>query len=189
MNTQILAIVGMPGSGKSTAVDFVKSHAIPSVYFGGIILSAMQKAGLPITPENEKQFRENIRKQHGNDFVIKKVIEEINHLIASGQHRIILDGLYTWTEYKTLKHAFPTEVTLIAFVPPKHLRHQRVAERPDRPLTQAQINTRDYSEIENLEKGGPIAIADYYIINDGPISATHEKLKSILHTINFLPRE
>ena len=27
--------------------------------------------------------------------------------------------------------------------------------------------SRDYSEIENIEKGGPIGIADHYILNNG----------------------
>ena len=29
--------------------------------------------------------------------------------------------------------------------------------------------SRDYSEIENIEKGGPIGIADHYILNNGTI--------------------
>ena len=32
-------------------------------------------------------------------------------------------------------------------------------------MTLAEINDRDFNEIEVLEKGGPIAIADYFIVN------------------------
>lgn len=39
---------------------------------------------------------------------------------------------------------------------------------------------RDYTEIKNIEKGGPIAIADHYIINDETLDVLHEKIDSIL---------
>jgi hypothetical protein len=38
--------------------------------------------------------------------------------------------------------------------------------RPVRPLTPFESHSRDFAEIENLNKGGPIAIADYLIKND-----------------------
>ena len=37
-DVKILAIVGMCGSGKSTAIDYLTEHGIPKVYFGGVIL-------------------------------------------------------------------------------------------------------------------------------------------------------
>ena len=38
----------------------------------------------------------------------------------------------------------------------------------------------DISEIENLYKGGPIAFADYYILNNGTKEEVIERLKEIL---------
>jgi dephospho-CoA kinase len=106
-------------------------------------------------------------------------------LIESGQHRIIFDGLYTWSEYRILKHEFPGEITVVALTPNKHLRHQRLAHRPERPFTASEANERDWSEIENLEKGGPIAIADYFLQNNGSIEDLHSELDVILKEIKF----
>jgi dephospho-CoA kinase len=39
--------------------------------------------------------------------------------------------------------------------------------RPERPLTFQEAQERDITEIENVEKGGPIAFADYALLNDG----------------------
>jgi dephospho-CoA kinase len=39
--------------------------------------------------------------------------------------------------------------------------------RPERPLTFQEAQERDITEIENAEKGGPIAFADYALLNDG----------------------
>ena len=42
---------------------------------------------------------------------------------------------------------------------------------------------RDLSEIENLFKGGPIAYADYYILNNGTKEEAIERLKKILEEV------
>jgi hypothetical protein len=44
---------------------------------------------------------------------------------------------------------------------------------------------RDWSEIENLEKGGPIAIADYFIINDGSLEQLHQRIDAATHDAHF----
>lgn len=84
-----------------------------------------------------------------------------------------------------MKHAFPGELSLIAVVAPKKLRHHRLASRPERPFTDAEANTRDWTEIENLEKGGPIAIADHYMMNDGDLEKLHAQIDAELRSINF----
>lgn len=185
-DVKILAIVGMCGSGKSTAIDYLTERKIPKIYFGGVILKGLQELGLEITPENEKKYREEIREKEGKDFVVQRVVKEAKNLIEAGQKRIVLDGLYSWTEYKILRQEFPTEMTVIAITVPKALRRKRIAERPVRPLTAQEAADRDKAEIENLEKGGPIAIADYYVDNSGTIKEFHEKFDAICKEIGFL---
>ena len=185
-DVKILAIVGMCGSGKSTAIDYLTERKIPKIYFGGVILKGLQELGLEITPENEKKYREEIREKEGKDFVVQRVVKEAKNLIEAGQKRIVLDGLYSWTEYKILRQEFPTEMTVIAIVVPKALRRKRIAERPVRPLTAQEAADRDKAEIENLEKGGPIAIADYYVDNSGTIKEFHEKFGALCKEIGFL---
>lgn len=185
-NVKIVAFVGLPGAGKSSAVDYVTDKKYPKVYFGGIVLEEMTKAGLEHTQENERPFRENLRKREGKDFVVNRIIEQIQGLIGAGQDRIVADGLYTWTEYKALKTAFPGELTTVAVVAPRHIRHRRLAIRPIRPLTAEEATKRDWAEIENLEKGGPIAIADHYIINDASLEKLHQQIDTILNDIKFI---
>lgn len=186
-NVKILAIVGMSGSGKSVAVDYLTEKGYPKVYFGGMIYKEMEKRGIERTPdgESEKRFREEIRETEGKDWVVRQVIAETKDLIAAGQKRIVLDGVYSWTEYKTLKREFPTNLTFIAIVTDKKLRYARVAKRPDRPFDTTAIRERDRSEIENLEKGGPIAAADYYILNNGTVEESTARLAEILKEIEF----
>lgn len=183
---KILAIVGLTGSGKSEAVNYITEKGIPKVYFGGVVLNAMKESGIEWTEANEKKFREDIRTQEGKDFVVNRIVKEIHDLIDAGQRRIVADGLYTWTEYKILKHEFPGELTVAAVVAPKTLRHHRLTNRPIRPLTVEEANSRDWAEIENLEKGGPIAIADRYLTNEGSLDTLHKQIDQLLEETHFL---
>jgi dephospho-CoA kinase len=184
-NLKILTFVGLAGSGKSTAVEYFTEKSFPKVYFGGVILQAMEDAGIERTADSEQKFREEIREKNGKDFVANKIVEQIENLANSGQHRIIADGLYTWTEYQILKRAFPGELEVVAIVSPRHLRYHRLSERAVRPFTATEAHDRDITEIEHLEKGGPIAIADHYVINDGPMEELHEKLDALADELGF----
>lgn len=184
---KILAIVGMSGSGKSVVVDYLTEKGYPKVYFGGMIYKEMNRRGIERTAdgESEKRFREMIRETEGKDWVVKQVIDETKNLIKAGQKRIVLDGLYSWTEYKALKREFPGQLTVLAVVVPKALRHFRVGKRPERPFNTKEIQERDRSEIENLEKGGPIAMADFYVLNDDTVAKLHDDVDKILKRIEF----
>lgn len=185
-NTKIIGFVGLAGSGKTTAVQYVSDKGFPKLYFGGVIYDAMRQAGIDITPDSQAEFREQIRKEEGDDFVVKRMISQAQDLINSGQRKIIADGIYSWTEYKTMKQAFPGELIIVAIVAKKQLRHHRLSLRPERPFTATQATERDWREIERLEKGGPIAMADYYIDNDGTVDDLHEKIDRVLNEIEFL---
>ncbi len=184
-NVKIIAFVGLTGSGKSAAVDYVVKKGHPKVYFGGVVLDAMTAAGLDHTEANEQSFREELRVREGKDFVVNRIIKQINDLIAAGQRRIVADGIYSWTEYKTIKRAFPGELTVVAVVAPKHIRHHRLSIRPIRPLTETEANQRDWAEIENLEKGGPIAIADHFVSNAGNRENLDLQINQVLEDISF----
>ena len=95
---------------------------------------------------------------------------------------MVLDGLYSWYEYTYLIERFP-ELKLICVVTDKEIRYQRVSERPDRPFDRDSIVYRDLSEIENLYKGGPIAYADYYILNNGTKEESIKRLEEILKEV------
>ena len=186
-NVKILAIVGMSGSGKSVIVDHLTDRGYPRVYFGGMIYKEMEKRGIERTEdgESEKRFREEIRETEGKDWVVKQVISEVKDLVRAGQKRIILDGVYSWTEYKTLKHDFPGKIQFLAVVVDKKLRYKRVARRIERAFGPAAIRERDRSEIENLEKGGPIVAADYYVLNNGTKEELKKDVDEILKKMEF----
>ena len=179
-NIKLLGIVGMPGAGKTEIVDYIVSQGWPRIYFGGIMYDEMTKAGVEITPESQQIFREQLREREGKDFIARRALEYIGNLIDAGQKNIVIDGIYSWPEYKAVKQAY-RELELVAVVAPRRVRHHRLANRPERPFTKEEAMHRDYTEIENIEKGGPIAIADHYIVNTGSLDDLHHKIDDIMN--------
>ena len=59
---KIIAIVGMSGAGKSVAVDYITRRGVPKVHFGNMIYREMEKRGIPITPDSQREFRESFAK-------------------------------------------------------------------------------------------------------------------------------
>ena len=76
------------------------------------------------------------------------------------------------------------DLKLISIVVDKDIRYERVNVREDRPFDREAIIYRDLSEIENLYKGGPIAYADYYILNNSDKEAVINRIKDILKKEN-----
>jgi dephospho-CoA kinase len=185
-NVKILAFVGLAGSGKTTAAEYMTNKGYPKVNFDNVVSETMRDRNIEDTAENEKIFREELRASQSDDFVVKIISSQIHNLINSGQHRIIVDGLYSWTEYKALKHEFSGELTVVAIVAPKRVRHRRLTMRPVRPLSQYEADQRDWSDIGDLEKGGPIAIADHFIVNDDNTEKLHSQVEDILKEIEFI---
>lgn len=171
----------MPGAGKSMCVEHLKSKGFESVYFGGITVDEVKSRGLELNPENEKIVREDLRLQYGNDIYAKRMIEKINKI--DSQKPVVVDGLYSWTEYKLFKQLYNSNAIIIAIVAPRSLRHKRLKSRPNRPLTDDEASKREYAEIEKLEKGGPIANADFYINNDSGINSLNKSLDDLLQTL------
>jgi hypothetical protein len=52
-------------------------------------------------------------------------------------------------------------------------------------MTAQQIDERDYDEIETLNKGGVIAIADYYLFDNGSLEQLHIQIDDLLRELEF----
>jgi dephospho-CoA kinase len=178
---KVITFVGMPGAGKSTCVDYLKEKGLPSVYFGGITIDEIKERGLDVNPENEKNVREDIRKQEGMGAYAVRTAPQVKKLFNQGNQYVVADGLYSWSEYKIFKEEFGDDAIIIAIAAAREQRHERLANRPIRPMTDEEVTNREYAEIENIEKGGPIANADYTIVNDGAPEELIDKLCGVLN--------
>ena len=59
----------------------------------------------------------------------------------------------------------------------------RLAGRNIRPLTSKEAADRDKTEIENINKGGPIAVADFTVINESSLTKLKEQTQRIIERL------
>lgn len=164
-SARALALVGMPGAGKTLCAQHLKARGFYQFRFGGIVTDEVVRRGWSLTPDNERIVREELRDKEGMDVMAKRALPLLKTALET-HPCIVIDGLYSWSEFKTLSRDLDAELIIIAIFSPRALRYQRLTTRVERPLTLEEARERDYREIEMLEKGGPIAIADYTLVND-----------------------
>ena len=170
----IIAIVGMTGSGKSTAAECLIDRGWRHIRFGQVTIDRLKEAGREINPENEKETREQLRRDHGMGAFALLSLPAIEEGLERGH--VVIDGLYSWSEHKILKEAYGDRIHVVAVVSSPKIRYSRLQNRVHdarkdpqfrmRPLSEDEARRRDHAEIENIEKGGPIAMADFTVVNE-----------------------
>ncbi|MBZ0287716.1 MAG: AAA family ATPase, partial [Anaerolineae bacterium] len=140
-----LALVGMPGAGKTLCAKHLEAQGYFQFRFGGIVVDEVVRRGWAIAPENERIVREELRRNEGMDVMAKRALPHLKAALDT-HPCIVIDGLYSFSEYKTLHTAFGGEMAVVAIISSRALRYRRLAERVERPLTPQEAETRDYAE-------------------------------------------
>jgi len=185
LTNKIVFIVGMSGAGKSMVSDELVKKDFVFLRLGQIVLDDIKNNGLELNEANEKKIRESYRKKYGMGAFAVYNIPKFDELLK--RSNVVGDGLYSWSEYKILKERYGNSMYVVAVYTPPKLRYKRLENRSIandqkqrfRSFTKEEAQLRDYAEVENIEKGGPIAMADFTIINTGTI----DKLKSAVEDI------
>ena len=175
---KLVSIVGMTGSGKSEVSRAFEKNGFIKVRFGDVTDEEIRKRGLELNEENERFVRELLRKQHGMSAYAKLNLPRINAALKHSD--VVVDGLYSWEEYTFLKTHYGEDFYVVAIWSSPRTRYVRLAKRLIRRLTLEESASRDMAEIENINKGGPISMADFTIINESSLDNLKKQTKKII---------
>jgi len=178
---KVVAIVGMAGAGKSEVARVFEKNGFRKVRFGDITEEEMEKRGLVPNEENERYVREQLRKEHGMAAYAKLNLPRIEASLKSSD--VVVDGLYSWEEYTLLKECYGEKLSTVAVWASPATRHGRLGNRAKRPLTAEEAASRDKAEIENTNKGGPIAMADFTIVNEASLEELEREAERVIATL------
>jgi len=180
---KVVAIVGMAGAGKSEVARMFEEHGFEKVRFGDVTDEELKNRGLEPNEENERYIRQQLRKEHGMAAYAKLNLPKIDSSLKSSN--VVVDGLYSWEEYILLKEYYGEQFTTVAVWASAATRHGRLTDRKERPLTLEEAASRDKSEIENSNKGGPIAMADFTIINETSLEEMKKETERVLSALKW----
>jgi len=175
---KVVSIVGMTGAGKSEVAQLFEENGFTKIRFGDVTDKEIAKRGWELNEESERYVRELLRQEQGMAAYAKLNLAAIDSALKYGD--VVIDGLYSWEEYTFLKDYYGEDFYVVAVWASPKTRYARLSGRPDRRLTVEEAASRDRTEIENIDKGGPIAMADFTIINKSSLDDLRKEADRII---------
>lgn len=173
----IIAITGMPGSGKSTAADILKRKGFKVVELSDFIKREMRRQGIDITAKSIEHFAMTMRKRVGMDMTAKLAIRDI----AKTRGNIAVSGVRDIEEVQYMRSKLKKEVPVVALVAPQRLRHARIRAR-GRPSDVKSFKEFKWRDNENMKLGigKVIHSADILVSNSGTRRQLSDNLARVL---------
>lgn len=178
---KVVSIVGMAGAGKSEVARLFEKKGFISIRFGALTDEEIANRGLKLNENNERLIRELLRKKHGMSAYARLNLPRIESALKCSN--VVIDGLYSWEEYIFLKDYYSDNFNVVAVWASPITRYNRLASRANRRLTLEEAASRDRAEIENINKGGPIAMADFTIINECSLADLEMEAGKVIATL------
>jgi len=175
---KVVSIVGMAGAGKTEVARTFEQNGFVRIRFGDVTDEEIKKRGLVRSEKNERLIRELLRQEHGMSAYARLNLPRIDSALK--QSDVVIDGLYSWEEYIFLKSRYGENFYIVAVWASPGTRYARLSCRASRKLTPEEAATRDRAEIENTNKGGPIAVADFTISNESSVANLRKETERII---------
>jgi dephospho-CoA kinase len=177
----IIAFVGMPGSGKSLAIETLKKESIPVIHLRPVIEEECKKRGLPINNRTLREVATDLRNKYGRDIVVQRALPKIDEAYKKGH--VALDSLKSPEEINLLRKR-GYGVALIAVHASPATRFDRIRHRGEKwdPQELKEFNWRDQMEL-NWGLGNLIAQADTMLVNEFSPDALVSAVQNLLSTI------
>ncbi|MBN1785323.1 MAG: flagellar hook-basal body complex protein FliE [Candidatus Bathyarchaeota archaeon] len=176
----IVAVAGMPGSGKAAFRRVLTKMCYHTVTMGDVIREEAKIRNLEPTPENLGTLMLNLRAADGPAAIAKRCIPKLE----KATERIVgVDGIRSLPEVNLFKTHFPKFVLVALHASPK-TRYQRLfrRKRSDDPQDWETFMERDLREL-GVGMGDVIATADHMIVNEGTFTKLNTRIKQVLKEI------
>lgn len=170
-----IAFTGLPGAGKTEAVNIAKEMGIKVVSMGDEVRNETLARGLELNDRNVGRIANEMREKHGKDIWAKKCLKKIE---KNGV--VVIDGIRNIEEVETFRNSIKNFI-LVAIHASPSTRYERLIKR------QREDDSKKIEDLKEREKrelewgiGNVIAMADIVVVNEGSLEEFREKIKDIL---------
>ncbi len=181
----IIGITGTDGAGKGEVVEYlVKRHDFIHCSARDLLTAEVKQRGLEASRDNLRLVANDLRRQHGHDFIVKTALKKI---AADGIAKAVIESIRTTAEAETLKS---NGGILVAVDADLKLRYERIKKRR---LDSDHISLAEFKRQEALEMNDPdpngmqkvvvMKIADHTIMNNSSYFALHEATERVLRQL------
>ena len=126
--SQVLAVCGMPGSGKGEFAQVFMDAGIPVRSMGDMVREEVARRDLEVVPEVFGQVASDLRREFGEDVLAVRLTAAVDELLK--EHPLVLiDGLRGTAEYAVFKSTWGEIFQSVAIHTDKELRFARMMAR------------------------------------------------------------
>jgi dephospho-CoA kinase len=176
MNSKILiGIVGLPASGKSTAIEAVKDLGT-IIIMGDVIREETKKRSLEPTPINIGKIAKKLREEFGKGIIAQRCLEKIQDL---DDKVILIDGIRSEEEVELFRDHYTLYIIAIICSNSERFDRIRSRGRSDDTIDMDQIKERDMRELE-FGIGNVIEHANYTIPNTANIESLIKRVRNLV---------
>jgi dephospho-CoA kinase len=172
---KVIAICGLPGSGKTTAIEAIQDLGI-IVTMGDVVREEVKSRNLEPSGNNIGKIAKELREKNGPAIIAEKCVE----LIKKKNEKIIfVDGVRSISEVTVFRKYWTFPIIAIIVDEEQRFKHLFERNRSDDPKILEDLKERDKREIEfGLVK--VLEIAEYIIYNNSSIEDLKKKTRKIV---------
>ena len=176
----LIAIAGLPGSGKSMVARVLRDAGLKVYVMGDVVRRELERRKLERTAENLTRIALEIRRKHGMGGVAELMLKELE---SERSWPIVVDGVRSVEELKVFSRvAECIHVIAVHASPSTRYERLRARGRPGDPKSWDEFARRDALELK-FGLGNVIALADTVFVNESSIKNLVESVKSRLGEI------
>ena len=175
---KVFGVTGMPGAGKSVAVEVAKKYDIPVLRMGDFIWEEVRRRGLPITSESVAEVAMQMRTDFGPGVWAEKTVDRLKSIHPEAA---VIDGIRSEAELEVFRHRLGQDFTLVAIHASRSTRLMRLLERhrEDDVKDEGEFIARDEREL-GWGLGRVIALADIMLVNEAAMPDLREQIEHVI---------
>lgn len=175
---RVIAFTGMPGAGKSVAVEAAKELDVPVARMGDAVWAEVRARGLPLTEQIVGTVAGEMRSRKGPGVWAERTLEMLRETEAD---LAIIDGVRAIEEVEVFRDALGTDFFVVAVHASRDLRFARLMQRgrADDVKTRQEFEARDSREL-GWGIGKVIALSDVVLVNHGDVGTLKEQVRDLL---------
>ena len=162
MSKLIVCLTGMPGAGKSTIAEALKSKGFEKITMGDAVRAEAARRKIEPTGENLGKLMLELRDKNGQGAVAELIKDQIAN---SKSNVVIIDGVRSITEVEVLKKFGPVKILAIHASADTRFGFLSGRARSDAPADRKDFAKRDSREM-GVGMSDSIALADETLSNN-----------------------
>ncbi len=176
---KIIALIGMPGSGKDLVIEILKEKInFDYIRMGDVVIEETKNRKLSISDKNVGKIANLLREEHGLNAIAKLCLDKISN---SNKKTVIINGVRGIEEIKYFKNHLDNLLIIGIHASPQ-IRYTRLVKRnrDDDIKNKEEFDKRDKRELK-WGIAEAFILSDEIIQNQGTIESLRRQITAIIN--------